>query len=83
MASLRTEDRIVDRDELKPQVTVHRMRNVTAGENFQEVELEYPAMIDVRRFDRQTQKPLAPRQIDSPDTPGVQPSVQPKEQPNE
>lgn len=57
MTSLLAADRIIDRDELEQQIALQKIMNLASQGSFQEIELEFPAMIDVRRFQRQPRDP--------------------------
>jgi hypothetical protein len=60
MTSLLSAERIVDRDEWQQQIAIQKMMNLASRGSFQEIELEFPAMIDVRQFAQLSRQPNVP-----------------------
>ncbi len=60
MTSLLSAERIVDRDEWQQQIAIQKMINLASRGSFQEIELEFPAMIDVRLFAQLSRQPGVP-----------------------
>ena len=70
----------MDRDDIDPPVTVQRILNASGTGRFQDLELEYPAMIDVRRFTPESPRPLASLPLDAAGEQREQPTDLPEEE---